>query len=186
MTEEFVEKDVDVVEKGDENIAKFRRLFREAVDAAEPWQNEALEDYDFVAGKQWSDSELEQFQKDHRPAITINRIKPLMNILSGYQRLNRYDIDFLPRTSDDLQICEVRKGLTKYILDQSDYDSQEAHAFLDAVIGGVGWLDVGYEYNEDGDDGEAYVRREDPFGIYVDPEAHKPDFSDAKHIFRAK
>ena len=186
MTEEFVEKDVDVVEKGGESIAKFRRLFREAVDAAEPWQNEALEDYGFVAGKQWSDEELQQFQKDHRPAITINRIKPLMNILSGYQRLNRYDIDFLPRTSDDLQICEVRKGLTKYILDQSDYDSQEAHAFLDAVIGGVGWLDVGYEYNEDGDDGEAYVRREDPFGIYVDPEAHKPDFSDAKHIFRAK
>ena len=42
MTEEFVEKDVDVVEKGGESIAKFRRLFREAVDAAEQWQNEAL------------------------------------------------------------------------------------------------------------------------------------------------
>ena len=175
-----------VPEKGGKDIAKFRRLFREAVDAAEPWQNEALEDYEFVAGKQWSEEELQRFEKTKRPAITINRIKPLMNILSGYQRLNRYDIDFLPRTSDDQTICEVRKGVTKYILDRSDFDSQESHAFLDAVVGGVGWLEVGYEFDEDAQDGEAYVRREDPFGIYVDPEAHKPDLSDAKHIFRAK
>lgn len=178
--------DVADVERGEGDISKFRRLFREAVDAAEPWQKEAQEDYDFVSGKQWTEDELQTFKDMHRPAITINRIKPLMNILSGYQRLNRYDIDFLPRTSDDLQICEVRKGMTKYILDRCDFDSQESHAFLDAVVGGIGWLDVGYEFDEDAQDGEAYVRREDPFGIYVDPEAHKPDFSDAKYIFRAK
>lgn len=176
----------EAVTEPSEGIGKFRRMFREAVDAAEPWQNEAQEDYDFVAGNQWTESEKEAFEAQSRPAITINRIKPLMNILSGYQRLNRYDIDFLPRTSDDLQVCEVRKGMTKYILDRCDYDSQESQAFLDCVIGGIGWLDVGYEFDEDAQDGEAYVRREDPFSVYVDPEAHKTDFSDAKHIFRAK
>lgn len=170
----------------DTDIGRFRRLFREAVDAAEPWQTEAQEDYNFVAGKQWTRGEIEDFEKQKRPAITINRIKPLINILSGYQRLNRYDIDFLPRTGDDIEVCEVRKGMTKYILDRCDYDSQESQAFLDAAIGGIGWLDVGYEFDEDAMDGEAYVRREDPFGVYVDPEAHKTDFSDAKHIFRAK
>lgn len=178
--------ETESVDESREGIGKFRQMFREAVDAADPWQQVAQEDYDFVAGNQWTEDELDRFERDHRPTITINRIKPLMNILSGYQRLNRYDIDFLPRTSDDLQICEVRKGMTKYILDRCDYDSQESHAFLDAVVGGVGWFEVGYEFDEDKQDGEAYVRREDPFSIYVDPEAHKPDFSDAKHIFRAK
>lgn len=178
--------DTESVDENREGIGKFRQMFREAVDAADPWQQVAQEDYQFVAGNQWSDDELDRFEKDHRPTITINRIKPLMNILSGYQRLNRYDIDFLPRTSDDLQICEVRKGMTKYILDRCDYDSQESHAFLDAVVGGIGWFEVGYEFDEDKQDGEAFVRREDPFSIYVDPEAHKPDFSDAKYIFRAK
>lgn len=168
------------------DIEKFRKMFRDAVDAANDWQNEAQEDYDFVAGQQWTEDEKKAFEKERRPAITINRIKPLLNILSGYQRLNRYDIDFLPRTSDDQQVCEVRKGLTKYILDSCDYDSQEAHAFLDAVIGGVGWFDVGYEFNEDSTDGEAYVRREDPFSIYPDPETHKPDYSDMAYICRAK
>ena len=167
-------------------IAKYRRWFREAVDDNEKWRRAAQEDYDFVAGKQWKDEDIQAFEASGRPAITINRIKPLINVLSGYQRLNRYDIDFLPRTGDDVDICQVRKGITKYVLDRCDYDSQESQAFLDAAIGGLGWLDVGYEFDDELQDGEAFVHREDPFGIYVDPEAHKPDFSDAKYICRAK
>lgn len=168
------------------DINKFRRWFREAVTASNDWQREAQEDYDFVSGTQWTEDEIRTFEHQSRPAITINRIKPLLNVLSGYQRLNRYDVDFLPRTNDDTQICEVRKGLTKYILDTSDYDSQESQAFMDAAVGGLGWLDVGYEFNEDQTDGEAYVRREDPFSVYVDPESRKIDYSDAKYICRAK
>ena len=41
----------------DKSIGKFRRWFRAAVDNATEWRDEAKEDYEFVAGKQWSDSE---------------------------------------------------------------------------------------------------------------------------------
>ena len=176
------------VSEADESsgIGKFREWFREAVDAANDWRQEAQEDYDFVAGKQWSEADKQRLAESGRPAITINRIKPLINVLSGYQRLNRYDIDFLPRTSDDIDICQVRKGITKYVLDTCRYDNEESTAFLDAAIGGLGWLDVGYKFNEEGTDGEAFVRRLDPFGVYVDPESHKTDFSDAKFICNAK
>ena len=179
---------MDTEEKEDmsSDVGKFRHWFREAVDYASDWREAAKQDYEFVAGQQWTEEDINAFEESGRPAITINRIKPLINVLSGYQRLNRYDIDFLPRTNDDVDICTVRKGLTKYILDECDYDSQESQAFLDAVVGGLGWFDVGYRFDEEINDGEAYVKREDPFGIYVDPEAHKLDFSDAKYICRAK
>lgn len=170
----------------DSEIGKFRRWFREAADYMSDWRDAARQDYEFVSGKQWSDADIAAFEASGRPAITINRIKPLINVLSGYQRLNRYDIDFLPRTNDDIDVCTVRKGLTKYILDECEYDKHESQAFLDAAIGGLGWLDVGYRYDAEINDGEAYVVREDPFGIYVDPETHKLDLSDAKYICRAK
>lgn len=170
----------------DQAIGKYRQWFREAVDAAAEWRDEAREDYDFVSGHQWTEADKDALEASGRPAITINRIKPLINVLSGYQRLNRYDIDFLPRTSDDINICQVRKGITKYVLDECGYDGEESAAFLDAAIGGLGWLEVGYKFRDDMIDGEAFVKREDPFGIYVDPEAHKLDFSDAKYICRAK
>lgn len=176
----------DIKGTKDYTISKFRRWFREASDHMADWRAEAKQDYDFVAGKQWEEADRAKLEESGRPAITVNRIKPLINVLSGYQRLNRYDIEFLPRTSDDVNICAVRKGITKYILDSCDYDSEESHAFLDSAIGGIGWFEVGYKYNPEVNDGDAFVRREDPFAIYVDPEAHKTDFSDAKYICRAK
>lgn len=179
-------EEVTIEESDKDKIGKFRTWFEEAADYANDWRAEAKQDYEFVAGKQWEQADIDRFHESGRPAITINRIKPLINVLSGYQRLNRYDIDFLPRTSDDIDICTVRKSLTKYILDTCDYDSEESHTFLDASIGGVGWFDVGYKFAPEINDGEAYVKREDPFSIYVDPEAHKTDFSDAKYICRAK
>lgn len=167
-------------------LGKMREWFKSAVDASQDWRTEAREDYGFVAGKQWTAGEKAAFKESGRPAITINRIKPLINVLSGYQRLNRYDINFLPRTQDDGKLCEVRKGLTKYILDRSGYDREESNAFLDMAIGGIGWLEVGYRFDDEIGDGEAIVKRQEPFGIYVDAEAHMNDFSDAKYICRAK
>lgn len=169
-----------------QGVGLYRRWFREAVDHARKWQDEAREDYDFFEGRQWSHDEIRKLEASGRPALTINRIKPLLQILSGYQRLNRYDIEFLGRTPDDVDIAQVRKGITKYILDSCEYTTHESNVFLDAAICGLGWFFVGYEYDEDGDDGEAYVRREDPFGVYVDPESHKSDFSDARYICRAR
>ena len=169
-----------------QGIGLYRRWFREAVDHSRNWQDEAREDYEFVEGKQWTKSEIKSFEKSGRPAIVINRIRPLMNLLSGYQRVNRLDIDFLARTPDDGEIAQVRKGITKYILDNCDYDNHESAVFIDSAISGLGWFFVGYQMNEDGTDGEAYVKREEPFGIFPDPETHEADFSDAKYICRAK
>lgn len=167
-------------------IEKFRRWFRVAVDKAGTWRKEAREDYEFVAGKQWKDGDRTALERSGRPAITINKIKPLVNVLSGYQRLNRYDIDFLPRTNDDMQLCNVRKGVTKYVMDRCDYEYHESQVFLDGAVCGVGWFEVRYHFDEETGDGEAEILHESPFNIYVDPEARKPDYSDAKYIIRAR
>lgn len=169
-----------------QGIGLYRKWFREAVDRSKKWQEQARQDYDFVEGRQWEESEIKAFHDSGRPAIVINRIRPLVNLLSGFQRVNRLDIEFLGRTSDDGESAQIRKGITKYILDSCDFEKEESAVFLDSIICGLGWFFVGYELNEDGTDGEAYVRRENPFGIYVDPESHSADFSDAKYICRAK
>ncbi len=175
-----------IIDEPSETLSRCRKWFRVAVDSGQRWREEAKEDYEFTAGRQWSDEEKKAFKEDGRPAITINKIKPLLNILSGYQRLNRYDIDFLARTSDDVELCQVRRGITKYVMDRCDYDAVESRVFLDCSIGGLGWFNVRYKYDNEIQDGEAVIERVDPFGIYVDPEAHELDFSDAKFLIRAK
>ena len=188
MGEEILAEDITkgILPEPVDNLARCRKWFRAAVDAGEDWRREAKEDYEFVAGKQWTENELKVFDEEHKPAITINRIKPLLNILSGYQRLNRYDVDFLARTNDDVELCQIRRGVTKYVMDRCDYDTVESQVFLDCAIGGLGWFNVRYKFDPEIQDGEAVIERVDPFGIYVDPESHEPDYSDAKFLVRAK
>lgn len=167
-------------------LFKYKKWFTDAVDAAQEWRDEAKEDRNFYEGRQWRSADKKSLEEHGRPAITINRIKPLLNVLSGYQRLNRYDIDFLPRTNDDMQLAQVRKGVTKYIMDRSHYNYEESDVFMDGVTGGIGWFEVGYKWDWEIMDGDAFVRRVSPFDIYVDPESRDKYFRDMKYIIRAR
>ena len=178
--------DLEEYEIDDGQLSKFRKWFKGAVESWHKWRDEALEDYNFVAGKQWTDEELKEFAEQKRPALAINRIKPLINILAGWQKTNRFDIDFLPRTADDMKLCEIRSGVTKYVFDKCDYETKESRVFVDCAIGGMGWFHMKYTYDYEIDDGKIEVERADPFSIYVDPESHELDFSDAKFICRAR
>lgn len=169
------------------NMYKYIEWFRDSVAYVDDWRKKARESFAFVEGKQWTDGDIARMKSECRPAITINKIKPLINILSGYQRNNRYDIDFLPRTSDDAKLCDVRKAMTKYVMDRCSYDMEESTAFINGCICGLGWFEVGYKYDDDlQGEGEAFIRSESPFNMYIDPEAKKPDYSDGKYIIRAR
>lgn len=167
-------------------ISKVRDWFKQAVDHGSEWRKLAREEYDFVRGKQWSEDDKAALTEKGRPALTINKIRPHLNILSGYQRVNRYEVNFEPRTSDDFESCELRKGVTKYIMDNCDYNDVESAVFMDGVIGGIGWFHVFYDWDYTAMEGEIDIERVSPFDIYTDPEARKPDYSDGKFLCRAK
>ena len=168
-------------------LVKFKKRFAEAVESGQKWRDEAKEDLGFYTGReQWRSDDKRNLEDHQRPAITVNRIKPLLNVLSGYQRLNRYDIEFLPRTNDDVPLADVRKGITKYIMDRSQYDNEESDAFFDAAVMGIGWLEVGYKFDWSSMDGDAFIRRVAPFNIYIDPESRDKYFRDMQFIVRAR
>lgn len=167
-------------------ISKVRDWFKQAVDHGSEWRKLAREEYDFVRGKQWSEDDKAALTEKGRPALTINKIRPHLNILSGYQRVNRYEVNFEPRTSDDFESCELRKGVTKYIMDNCDYNDVESAVFMDGIIGGIGWFHIFYDWDYTAMEGEINIDRVSPFDIYTDPEARKPDYSDGKFLCRAK
>lgn len=176
---------ITVVEESSK-LLKFKRWFKEAVEGQQAWRKIALEDREFYSGKQWAKADKKALEDVHRPAITINRIKPLINVLCGYQRLNRYDIEFLPRTNDDDEQAALRKGVTKYIMDRCHYNYEESDVFNDGVVVGIGWFEVGYQFDWLTQDGDAFIRRVSPFDIYVDPETRDKHYRDMKYIIRAR
>lgn len=157
---------------------------KRALRLTEDWRKVAKEDYEFVQGKQWSDTDLKALQKAGRPAITINRIRPVINLLSGYAAQNETEPDFLPRSDEDSNISRVAKGITKYALDRTNYQREKKKVFRDVITCGLGAYWTSYEFDYDRMDGKIKIERVSPFDIFVDPESVKEDLSDCQYCGR--
>ena len=77
--------------------------------ASSDWRKEAREDYAFVQGSQWEENDLNKLKKQGRPAITINRCRPMINLVTGYYAQNETEPDFLPRSEEDASISRIAK-----------------------------------------------------------------------------
>ena len=162
-----------------------RAWFEEDEAAMYNWRELARTDYDFYASKQWDDGVLDELAEADRPANTLNVIRPLINLLSGYQRLNRYDPKFLSRNLASSYFAEIRQGVTKYILDGSDYDSVESAVCLDAWICGLGWYKQWYTWDFAKNEAAIIIEKASPFDVYPDMNSIKPGFKDAQRIHEA-
>lgn len=173
---------MDELTKTKQDTADLREKFRSAAQfkLREDWRKEADECTRFERGDQWTEEDKSALISMGRPCITINRIRPTVNVLCGFQILNRYEPKFLPRTPDDQYKADIAKGVTKWVDDKTAFPDVESRSFSDVTVTGKGyyWTEV--------DGGKIKVTRVDPFSVYVDPESIEPDLSDAAHVFRAR
>ena len=169
-------------EDKDNSVEQFRQWFSSAVDHEKTWKNNALLCYKFKWGEQWSEKDKADAKQQKKPALTINKIRPLVNTLTGHQKLNRYEPDFKPRTADDLELCKVRQGVTKWIFDQNSFDYEESRVFSDGITMGRGWFYTYVKYDPETLEPEIQIDRVSSFDVYVDPESRSPLCEDANFI----
>lgn len=166
------------------DIYEAKQNVKSALAATSEWRKAAAEDFAFMQGKQWQDADLKKMREAGRPAITINRIRPVINLLCGYASQNETEPDFLPRSEEDDRISRVAKGITKYCLDRANYQRNKGKCFRDKIICGLANYWVHYEFDYAKLDGEIRIDRVSPFDVFVDPECSQEDLSDAQYIGR--
>lgn len=169
-----------------EKLGVLRERFKNAISVEREWRDAAREDIAFYGGVQWSAADKASMEQKKRPCLTINKIRPLLNLLSGYQRLNRYDPEFLPRTAGDLEKVKVARGVTKYLLDDTQFESVESKAALRAWITGRGWYHTYWKKDWFTGESNICIENVSPFDIYLDPECTQADLSDAEFLCHAK
>lgn len=166
------------------DIYEAQQNVKNALSATSTWRQNAKQDYKFMQGKQWDDADMKKMREAGRPAITINRIRPIINLLCGYASQNETEPDFLPRSEEDDRVSRVAKGITKYCLDRANYQRNKGKCFRDKIICGLANYWVHYEFDYTKLDGEIRIDRVSPFDVFVDPECSQEDLSDAQYIGR--
>lgn len=132
---------------------------------------------DFANGDQWRQDDLEYRQARNLPAVTVNNVATLVDIVSGMQRTNRVNITPVPRERMDAKVSEVARACLLAARDFSQYDLVWSRVFDDATIGGLGFMEVLYTL-EDADDpfwGDIVSSRINPLSMIWDPWNMSPD-----------
>jgi len=175
--------DEEVAKTDNDKLNKFDEWYKSAETAESKWRKVAEEDKAFYWSKQWEQQDLDKLNKQGRPALTYNEIKPVVNLVSGIERQNRYDLKAFSRTGASDMTSQIITILLKDIEDQSNASFEYSRQFVDGLITAKGYVEANVDYEHDYINGNITLERLDPFNVKIDPSSVKYDLSDAEFAF---
>jgi len=169
-------------EKADAFIAIARKRWRQSASSEAELRKDMLDDLRFYNAEQWPDNIRLDRVLDGRPCLTINRLPQFVRQVLNQARQQRPAIQYNPIDNGaDVDTAEVLQGIARSIERNSNAPMAYNTANEHQVIMGRGWLRVRADWiAHDSFDQEILIESpEDPFIVYPDVAAGKPDGSDA-------
>jgi len=165
---------------------KLNSFWKETQSEHRKWRDRAAENQRFYVGDQWASADREKLKSEEKPCLSINNILPVINTLSGFERQNRRMSNVYPKKGGTRKIAEILTAIFGHISDNSNLPYEKSAVFLDGIITGKGWLQLGVSYEDDPIDGDINMERISPFDIYEDPKATTYDLNKTgTYIIRA-
>lgn len=170
----------------DDILKAARARMAEAVDFDQDNREQALDDMEFIAGRQWPEKIREQREAEGKAVITVNRLPQFVRQVTGdIRRLNpAIKVTAGDNAASD-EGAEIYEGLIRSIEYKCDASSIYEGAAESAAMCGMGAFRVLAEYeSEDSFDQVLTIKRiHNPFAVYWDPAARESTRSDAQYCF---
>lgn len=145
---------------------------------------EAKTDLEYYEGEQWTDEEKAVLQERGQPVLTLNFIKPTIDVVIGLETRVRTDIRVLPRGMQDQALADLMSAAIKFELDMNEAEYVFRQAFEDMVKCGLGWVCVEPSFWRNNT--EVYLESVPYDEILIDPMARQYDLTDARYLIRRK
>lgn len=153
------------------------------------WQiywTEATIDTRLEAGDTSLMAELNQsLPNNNRGSWYFNRVRPLCNMVSGYQRRNRKSTIVVPLENGDQQTADQwSKILLNVYKREGIYETISEAFHQGGCIAGMNLLHVYMDYRNDPVSGDLKVDNCSYNSFFIDPYFRKPDLSDCSFVWR--
>ena len=145
---------------------------------------EIKKDTEYALGKQWNPDDVQKLYARGVKALTINKIKPMLKLITGIERQSRSDYKAFPEGTEDELISEVATRLLKNVAKQSRLKHKLSDQFKDASIGGVCYVEPYIDYTQDLVNGEMKFRKVEAKRVLFDPNCEEYDLSDGKSLIK--
>ena len=150
------------------------------------WENVAQQAYEFFLGEQLTEEEQDALRSAGMPNFTINRITPVIEMMKFFATANTPRWQAVGAEGSDSDVAAVHSDIADYCWYNSNGDSIYAQVIQDALVKGVGYMQVDVDPNQDRGLGEVIFKKVEPFDIYPDPTSRDFLFRDATYIMVRK
>lgn len=159
-------------------LEDFQRAYR----WKRPWLDEAKKDFEYALGRQWDQKDVLELEQIGVKALTVNKIRPVINLLCGLESQNRTDTRAFPEGQEDSVSAEIATSLIKNVQKTSGSGFKVSDQFEDSLICGEGYLEPYLDFTYDLLNGELKLKKLDYDQIFVDPDSREYDLCDAKFV----
>ena len=182
------EKDED--KEGEGDIDDLRKeldtLLPIALKADSNWMLEAKEDINFCLGEQWDEQDKNDLRRQNRPVMVFNKIKPLIQLVTGHLIQTKARIQAFPEGGEDQTFTEVMDKAIDHIEKVSHLNFKMSYLFSGGEKAGKNWLEFNLDYDDDPIFGQLRIPNLGPFKVFMDPQGVEYDLSDCGFGFKVQ
>lgn len=170
-----------------ELILMHAERYRRSSVADSIWREKAKQCVEFYEGKQWKDSDLKELEKQKRPALNINKIRPLVNLVQGYQLNNASVVTYKPSNdgSGTAETANAVSHVSKSINEQELLSFTDTEVYMDGLLTGRGFWDVRMDFARNMY-GHVQAKAADNFSVYLDPDGMEYDINSGSYCGTTK
>lgn len=159
-------------------------MYRQELDRQSENRFQMAVDEDYFDNIQWAEEDAAVLRDRGQAPLVYNVISTSVRWVLGSEKRARMDFKVLPRRKEEGKAAEKKTSLLKYLSDVNRTQFHRSRAFKDAVVTGIGWLEVGVQ---DEDDSEPiYDRYESWRNVLWDSAGTEMDLSDSRYLFRSR
>jgi len=175
--------------RGKEIISTYDERYNQSWEKLQPFQQEALIDVQYYLGKQYTAQELHYLAENEREAITNNKIRRAVNLLTGEQRLNRLGSTITAINDNvpgELETASQLSSAIQFVLQKQYGYFHISDCFQGSSISGINFSEMYFDYSHDFEDGDIRFLRVPYNAVMWDPYFQNFDLSDCNYIMRRK
>lgn len=167
-------------------LARMSTFYKDSILINQSFWEEADIDTRFEAGDQnlWADMYGGPIPNNRRRQFNFNRIKRVVNMISGWQRRNRKSTIVTPVENGDSQTADQFTKVLMWINQQEGVLDTISESFNGALVTGMNLLQVWVDYRTDPISGNIRVDNCAHNSFVIDPYFRKKDLSDCNAIWR--
>lgn len=160
-------------------------FYAEAITINQAFWTEADTDTRFEAGDQtlWNDL-YGNLPANRRRQFNFNRIRPIVNMVTGHQRRNRKSTVVTPIENADAETADQFTKVLMWVNQQEGVLDTISESFHGAVVTGMNLLHVWVDYRSDPISGNIKVDNCSYNSFLIDPFFRKSDLSDCNSIWK--